>query len=205
MILYIIGLPRINTLFLRVDGSSFARLNCFSEVKNISGKDILINEQIRDKEVRVIDSTGEQIGIVPVKNALKLAQEKHLDLVKVAPQSRPPVCKIMDYGKFKYEQSKKEKEARKKQKVINIKEIRMSPKIEEHDFQVRVKNAYKFINDGDKVKITVRFRGREITHTTLGHEVLTKMADDLKEIANVEKMPKVEGKNMVMVLAPKQE
>ena len=111
----------------------------------------------------------------------------------------------MDYGKYKYEQSKREKEARKKQKVINIKEIRMSPKIEEHDFQVRVKNAHKFISEGDKVKVTVRFRGREITHTALGYEVLNKMAEELKEIANVEKMPKVEGKNMVMVLAPKQE
>jgi len=174
-------------------------------VKNISSKDLLINEQIRDKEVRVIDSNGEQIGIVPIKNALKLAQERQLDLVKVSPQSRPPVCKIMDYGKYKYEQSKREKEARKKQKVINIKEIRMSPKIEEHDFQVRVKNAHKFISEGDKVKVTVRFRGREITHTALGYEVLNKMAEELKEIANVEKMPKVEGKNMVMVLAPKQE
>ncbi|HHU69932.1 MAG TPA: translation initiation factor IF-3 [Thermoanaerobacterales bacterium] len=174
-------------------------------MKNISSKDLLINEQIRDKEVRVIDSNGEQIGIVPIKNALKLAQERQLDLVKVSPQSRPPVCKIMDYGKYKYEQSKREKEARKKQKVINIKEIRMSPKIEEHDFQVRVKNAHKFISEGDKVKVTVRFRGREITHTALGYEVLNKMAEELKEIANVEKMPKVEGKNMVMVLAPKQE
>ena len=127
-------------------------------MKNISSKDLLINEQIRDKEVRVIDSNGEQIGIVPIKNALKLAQERQLDLVKVSPQSRPPVCKIMDYGKYKYEQSKREKEARKKQKVINIKEIRMSPKIEEHDFQVRVKNAHKFISEGDKVKVTVRFR-----------------------------------------------
>lgn len=165
----------------------------------------MINEQIKDKEIRVIDSNGEQIGIMPIKKALKLAQEKQLDLVKVAPQAKPPVCRIMDYGKYKYEQSKKEKEARKKQKIINIKEIRMSPKIEEHDFQVRVRNAQRFINDGDKVKVTIRFRGREIAHTDLGLEVLEKMAQELKDIAIVEKKPKVEGKNMVMILSPKQE
>jgi len=165
----------------------------------------LINEQIKDKEIRVIDSNGEQIGIMPIKKALKLAQEKQLDLVKVAPQAKPPVCRIMDYGKYKYEQSKKEKEARKKQKIINIKEIRMSPKIEEHDFQVRVRNAQRFINDGDKVKVTIRFRGREIAHTDLGQEVLEKMAEELRDIALVEKKPKVEGKNMVMILSPKQE
>jgi translation initiation factor IF-3 len=165
----------------------------------------LINEQIKDKEIRVIDSNGEQIGIMPIKKALKLAQEKQLDLVKVAPQAKPPVCRIMDYGKYKYEQSKKEKEARKKQKIINIKEIRMSPKIEEHDFQVRVRNAQRFINDGDKVKVTIRFRGREIAHTDLGQEVLEKMAEELRDIAIVEKKPKVEGKNMVMILSPKQE
>lgn len=165
----------------------------------------MINEQIKDKEIRVIDSNGEQIGIMPIKKALKLAQEKQLDLVKVAPQAKPPVCRIMDYGKYKYEQSKKEKEARKKQKIINIKEIRMSPKIEEHDFLVRVRNAQRFINDGDKVKVTIRFRGREIAHTDLGQEVLEKMAEELKDIAIVEKKPKVEGKNMVMILSPKQE
>ncbi|MDI3540476.1 Translation initiation factor IF-3 [Koleobacter methoxysyntrophicus] len=165
----------------------------------------MINEQIKDKEIRVIDSNGEQIGIMPIKKALKLAQEKQLDLVKVAPQAKPPVCRIMDYGKYKYEQSKKEKEARKKQKIINIKEIRMSPKIEEHDFQVRVRNAQRFINDGDKVKVTIRFRGREIAHTDLGQEVLEKMAEELRDIAIVEKKPKVEGKNMVMILSPKQE
>lgn len=165
----------------------------------------MINEQIKDKEIRVIDSNGEQIGIMPIKKALKLAQEKQLDLVKVAPQAKPPVCRIMDYGKYKYEQSKKEKEARKKQKIINIKEIRMSPKIEEHDFQVRVRNAQRFINDGDKVKVTIRFRGREIAHTDLGQGVLEKMAEELRDIAIVEKKPKVEGKNMVMILSPKQE
>lgn len=165
----------------------------------------MINEQIKDKEIRVIDSNGEQIGIMPIKKALKLAQEKQLDLVKVAPQAKPPVCRIMDYGKYKYEQSKKEKEARKKQKIINIKEIRMSPKIEEHDFQVRVRNAQRFINDGDKVKVTIRFRGREIAHTDLGQGVLEKMAEELRDIALVEKKPKVEGKNMVMILSPKQE
>ncbi|MDI3534558.1 MAG: translation initiation factor [Thermosediminibacterales bacterium] len=176
----------------------------FWEVKNIS-KDLLINEQIRDKEVRVIDINGNQIGIMQTKQALKLAREKQYDLVKVAPQAKPPVCRIMDYGKYKYEQSKKEKEARKKQKVINIKEIRMSPNIEEHDFQVRVRNALRFLKDGNKVKATIRFRGRQITHSALGQEVLERLAEELKDFGVIERKPKVEGRNMIMILAPKQD
>lgn len=176
----------------------------FGEVKNIS-KDLLINEQIRDKEVRVIDINGNQIGIMQTKQALKLAREKQYDLVKVAPQAKPPVCRIMDYGKYKYEQSKKEKEARKKQKVINIKEIRMSPNIEEHDFQVRVRNALRFLKDGNKVKATIRFRGRQITHSALGQEVLERLAEELKDFGVIERKPKVEGRNMIMILAPKQD
>jgi translation initiation factor IF-3 len=139
-----------------------------------------------------------------LKEALRHAQEAQLDLVKIVPDAKPPVCKIMDYGKFKYEQSKREKEARKNQRIINIKEIRMNPNIEEHDFQVRVKNAQRFLKDGDKVKVTIKFRGREITHTKLGEEVLKKMADSVQEIGFIEKQPLIEGRNMIMVLSPKQ-
>nr|WP_222926331.1 translation initiation factor IF-3 [Fervidicola ferrireducens] len=163
-----------------------------------------VNYEIKAREVRVIDVDGKQLGIMPLKEALKLAQERQLDLVKVAPQAKPPVCKIMDYGKYKYEQSKKEKEARKNQKVISVKEIRMSPNIEEHDFQVRVKSALRFLDDGNKVKVTVRFRGREITHTQLGEDVLKRLAESVKEKAIVEKPPVIEGRNMVMILSPKQ-
>ena len=129
-----------------------------------SNKDIQINEEIRDKEVRLIDTNGEQLGIMSSKQALEIAMERELDLVKIAPQAKPPVCKIMDYGKFTFEQSKREKEARKNQKVINVKEIRFSPKIEEHDLNVKARNAQKFLKDGNKVKVTIRFRGREIDH-----------------------------------------
>ncbi|WP_049817954.1 translation initiation factor IF-3 [Thermosediminibacter oceani] len=167
-------------------------------------KELEVNYEIKAREVRVIDVDGKQLGIMPLKEALKIAQERQLDLVKVAPQAKPPVCKIMDYGKYKYEQSKREKEARKNQKVISIKEIRMSPNIEEHDFQVRVKNALRFLDDGNKVKVTIRFRGREITHTQLGEEVLKRLADSVKEKGIVEKPPVIEGRNMVMILSPKQ-
>jgi translation initiation factor IF-3 len=139
-----------------------------------------------------------------VKEGLGIAQEKGLDLVEVAPNARPPVCKIMDYGKYKYEQSKKEKEARKKQKVITIKELKLRLKIEEHDFQVKVRNAIRFLTKGDKVKVTIMFRGREIAHPDLGKELCEKFANELVEYAKIEKEPKVEGRNMIMVLAPKQ-
>lgn len=152
----------------------------------------------------MIDSNGKQLGIMPFKEALRYAQEAQMDLVKIVPDAKPPVCKIMDYGKYKYEQSKREKEARKNQRVINIKEIRMNPNIEEHDFQVRVKNAQRFLNDGNKVKVTIKFRGREITHTKLGEEVLKKMAESVKELGFVEKPPLIEGRNMIMVISPKQ-
>nr|WP_244269707.1 translation initiation factor IF-3 [Caldanaerovirga acetigignens] len=163
-----------------------------------------VNYEIKAREVRVIDVDGKQLGIMPLKEALRLAQERQLDLVKVAPQAKPPVCKIMDYGKYKYEQSKREKEARKNQKVISVKEIRMSPNIEEHDFQVRVKSALRFLDDGNKVKVTVRFRGREITHTQLGEDVLKRLAESVKEKAVIEKPPVIEGRNMVMILSPRQ-
>jgi len=167
-------------------------------------RDIQVNHEIRAREVRVIAADGEQLGIMPIREALRRAQEAQLDLVRVASTAKPPVCKIMDYGKFKYEQSKKEKEARKKQKVINIKEIRMNPNIDEHDFQVRAKNTLKFLEDGDKVKASIRFRGREISHSKLGEEVLNKLADIVKDVAFVERRPKVEGRNMIMILSPRQ-
>ena len=165
--------------------------------------ELRINEEIKAKEVRVISSSGEQLGIMPIRDALKIAQEQELDLVEVAPTAKPIVCRIMDYGKYKYEQNKREREARKKQKVINIKEVRMTPKIESHDFNVKAKAAYKFLSDGDKVKATIRFRGREIVHAELGQKILTDLYEFVKEIATIERAAKVEGKNMVMILAPK--
>ncbi|MGB9976684.1 MULTISPECIES: translation initiation factor IF-3 [Thermovenabulum] len=167
-------------------------------------KELEVNHEIKAKEVRVIDVDGKQLGIMPIKEALRLAQERQLDLVKVAANAKPPVCKIMDYGKYKYEMSKKEKEARKNQKVINIKEIRMSPSIETHDFMVRVKSALRFLEDGNKVKVTIKFRGREIAHSQIGEEVLKRFAESVKEKGEVEKPPTIEGRNMIMMLAPKQ-
>lgn len=152
----------------------------------------------------MISPEGKQLGIMPLREAIRQAQEVQLDLVRVASDANPPVCKIMDYGKFKYEQSKREKEARKNQRVINIKEIRMNPNIDDHDFQVRVKNALKFLKDGDKVKVTIRFRGRQIAHSKLGEDVLNRMAEAIKDVGVVEKKPKVEGRNMIMILSPKQ-
>lgn len=149
--------------------------------------------------------TGEQLGIMLVRDALRIAQEKELDLVEVAPHAKPPVCRIMDYGKYRYEQSKREREARKKQKIIEIKEIRMTPKIESHDFQVKVKAAQKFLSDGDKVKAIIRFRGREIVHADLGKELLMQLFASVKEHAVLEREPKIEGKNMIMIIAGKSE
>lgn len=153
----------------------------------------------------MVDTDGNQLGIMPTREALKLAEEKQMDLVEIAPQAKPPVCRIMDFGKYKYEQSKREKEARKKQKIIDIKEVKMRPNIEDHDFLVKAKNAARFLKDGDKVKATMIFRGREIVHTQLGRILLVRLAEDLKEICNVERQPKLEGKNMIMILTPKQD
>ncbi len=166
-------------------------------------KDWRVNEDIRVKEVRLVSEDGEQLGIVPIKEALQIALEKSVDLVEVAPSAKPPVCRLMDYGKFKFEQSKRDKEARKKQKIISIKEVKMRPNIEDHDFDVKTKNARKFLSAGDKVKFTIMFRGREITHPELGQKLCQQFAADLADISTVEKMPKVEGKNMVMILLPK--
>lgn len=163
----------------------------------------MINEEIRDKEVRVIDADGSMLGIMSAKEAQKIANSKNQDLVKIAPQAVPPVCRIMDYGKYKFELAKKEKEAKKKQRIIDVKEIRVSPVIEEHDFEFKAKNAQKFLQDGDKVKISVKFRGRELNHTSLGEAVLDKFAKFLESHGTVEKKPKLEGKNMIMVMAPR--
>ncbi len=162
-----------------------------------------VNEEIRDREVRLIGEGGEQLGIMSAAAALNIAIEKDLDLVKIAPGSNPPVCKIMDYGKYRFEQSKREKEARKNQRVIEIKEIRMSPSIGENDFLVKLKNGQKFLADGDRVKVTVRFRGREMAHTNIGEELLRDFADKCAELANLDKQPKLEGRNMSIFLSPK--
>jgi len=164
----------------------------------------MINEEIRDKEVRVIDSDGSMLGIMPIKEALNRAAAANLDLVKIAPQAVPPVCKIMDYGKYMFELAKKEKEARKNQKVINMKEVWIKPTINDHDFAFKAKNAYKFLKDGDKVKVSIRFRGREMHHASLGEDVLNRFAQAVAEVGTVEKKPKLEGKSMVMILNPKQ-
>ncbi|CCO07270.1 Translation initiation factor IF-3 [Desulforamulus hydrothermalis Lam5 = DSM 18033] len=151
----------------------------------------------------MVDADNNQLGIMSVKEALRLAEERQLDLVEVAPQAKPPVCRIMDYGKFKYEQSKREKEAKKKQRIIQVKEVKLRPRIEEHDYIVKAKNAERFLKDGDKVKVTIMFRGREIVHTELGKKLLDRLAEDLKELCLVERQAKLEGKNMIMILAPK--
>jgi len=171
----------------------------------IISKDWKINDEIRAKEVRLVGDDGEQMGIVPTSEALRIAEERELDLVEVAPSAKPPVCRFMDYGKFKFEQSKREKEARKKQKIISIKEVKMRPNIEDHDFEVKSKNARKFLSAGDKLKFTVMFRGREITHPELGLRLAEKFAEDLSDISVIEKAAKVEGRNMTMILVPKKE
>ena len=171
-------------------------------MKNIS-KDFSINEEIREKEVRLIGNDGEQLGVVSSNEARRLAEESDLDLVMISPNAKPPVCKIMDYGKFVYEQSKKEKEAKKKQKVISIKEIRVSLTIEEHDIDIKAKNARKFLLDGDKVKITVRFRGREMELGHIAERILNNFTTKLEDVSIIEKKPKREGRSMTLVLGPK--
>ncbi len=166
-------------------------------------QELPINEQIRAREVQVIDEQGTKKEVMKLNDALDLAYEKKLDLVLVAPNAEPPVCKIMNYGKYKFEQTKREKEAKKKQKVLEVKEIRITPNIEQHDFEFKVKNARKFIEDGNKVKITVRFRGRELNYVKLGEDNLNKFIDALSDIASPEKKAILEGKNMFIILAKK--
>ena len=171
------------------------------EGKTIS--ELFINEQIRDKEVRVIGEDGEQLGIMSAREALQLAEEAGVDLVKIAPTAKPPVCKIVDYGKFKYEQTRKEKEAKKKQKVIEIKEIRLSPNIDTNDLNTKVNAAKKFLSKGDRVKVTLRFRGREMAHMAASKHILDDFAQALADVSVVEKAPKVEGRSMTMFLTEK--
>lgn len=168
-------------------------------------QELPVNRQIRAKEVQLIGENGEKLGVVSLEEALEKAEQKNLDLVLVAPNAKPVVCKIMNYGKYKFEQAKKEKEAKKKQKVLEIKEIRVTPNIEEHDFGFKLKNLRKFLTDGNKVKITVRFRGREINNSNAGEVVLNKFIENLEDIATVEKKPKLEGRNMFAILAKKAE
>lgn len=185
-------------------GLTFSKSIFLLEVFYIK-QELEINEQIREKEVQLIDENGTKLGTMSSKEALDIADERNLDLVLVAPNGNPPVCKIMNYGKYKFEQSKKEKEAKKKQKVAELKELRITPNIDEHDFNFKCRNARKFIEDGAKVKVTVRFRGRELNYVKLGEETLNRFAEELSDIAVIEKKPLLEGKNMFIILNKKSE
>lgn len=173
------------------------------EVSGIAIQNHQINEEIRDREVRLISDTGEQMGIMSSSEALKVAEDKELDLVKISPNAKPPVCKLMEYGKYRFEQAKKEKEARKNQHIVEVKEIRMSPVIDVADFNVKLRNAQKFLNEGNRVKVTVRFRGREMAHTDIGRQLLLRFAGDCEEIAVLDKSPKLDGRHMNIFLSPK--
>ncbi|SKA07972.1 bacterial translation initiation factor 3 (bIF-3) [Selenihalanaerobacter shriftii] len=165
-------------------------------------KDLRVNERIKAREVRVIGNEGDQIGIMPLKKGLNLAKERGLDLVQVAPNANPPVCRILDYGKYKYEQAKKAKEAKKNQNVMNVKEVQMSVKIEEHDFNVKLDMAERFLDNKDKVKVKIKFRGREITHKELGYDLMEDFYAELGDKAKMESKPNMEGRNMIMILTP---
>ncbi len=176
----------------------------FRRCFNISNKpEQQINEEIRDKEIRVVSDDGEQLGIMSAAEALKIAESRNLDLVKIAPMAKPPVCKIMDYGKFRFEKAKKEKEAKKNQKTIEIKEIRLSLNIDTHDFDTKINHARKFISSGNKVKVSIRFRGREMAHPELGLTIMNRCAEAMADCASIEKPAKLEGRQMLMFLAPK--
>ncbi|WP_178411856.1 translation initiation factor IF-3 [Peptostreptococcaceae bacterium] len=166
-------------------------------------KEVAINEQIREKEVRVISADGEQLGVMPIKEAQGLANSKSLDLVMISPNAKPPVCKVMDYGKYRYEQARKEKEAKKKQKTVNVKEVRLRPGIEQNDLNTKAKQAMKFLSKGDKVKVELRFRGRELGHKDLGKDVMLKFIEAVKEFGEPAKAPTFEGNNMVVIIDPK--
>ena len=192
-----------NTCVLKLERNfSFELFIIFWRCLGIS-KENQINEEIRDKEVRVISADGEQVGVMSAKEALSLAEKSNLDLVKIAPNAVPPVCKIMDYGKFKFEQAKREKEAKKKQKVMDIKEVRLSLNIDTGDFNTKVNHAIRFLKDGDKVKVSIRFRGREMAHTDNGIVIMQRFADACSENGSVEKPAKLEGRSMLMFLVPK--
>ncbi|TDX49073.1 translation initiation factor IF-3 [Orenia marismortui] len=179
----------------------------FFLVKNLGGAykistDLRVNERIRARQVRVVDNEGEQVGVMPLKKALSIAEERGFDLVEVAPQAKPPVCKIMDYGKYKYEQAKKAKEAKKNQNVMKVKEVQMSVKIEDHDFNVKVNMAKRFLNNKDKVKVRIRFRGREIAHKDLGYELMDRFAEEVKDLGRVSSKASMEGRHMLMFITP---
>jgi translation initiation factor IF-3 len=174
-----------------------------TEVLAISKLAHQINEDIRDKEIRLIDEGGEQLGIMSCQDALNIAYDKNCDLVKISPGANPPVCKIMDYGKYKFEQSKRDKEAKRHQHVVEIKEIRMSPVIDTNDFNVKLKNGQKFLKEGDRLKVTIRFRGRQMAHTEIGAGILERFAEACADCASLDKNPKLEGRNMSMFLSPK--
>ena len=174
-----------------------------AEKEGISITDLMINDQLRDKEVRLIDADGTQMGVMPGRDAQRIADEKRLDLVKISPTAKPPVCKIMDYSKFRFEQSKKEKEARKKQRTIDIKELRLSPNTDTHDVQVKIRRAIDFLKGGDKVKVSIRFRGRELGRTEIGYSILNDFAQKVSEVGQIEKPPKMEARSMAMFLSPK--
>jgi len=161
-----------------------------------------INDRIRSNEIRLIDETGENVGVVTPNRAMMMAEDAGLDLVEISPNANPPVCKIMDFGKFKYEQQKRESEARKKQKVIEVKEVKFRPNTDKHDYEVKMRNVLKFLGNGDKVKVTLRFRGREMAHQDLGRALLLRVAEDTKEDGKVEHMPKMEGRQMIMIIGP---
>ena len=189
-------------IFYAYGMKTYAKLT--QEVLTIS-KETRINEEIRDKELRVIDETGEMIGIMSRDEALRLAEEKKLDLVNISPNAKPPVCKILDYGKYRYEMQKREKEAKKKQKTMQVKEIRLSTFIEDHDIQVKAKTAIKFPKDGDKLKVSLRFRGRERDYVARGQEVMEKFAEAVSEVGEIDRKPKFEGRSLTMTLSPKKD
>ncbi|HCI47460.1 MAG TPA: translation initiation factor IF-3 [Rhodospirillaceae bacterium] len=162
-----------------------------------------VNDMIDNAKVRLVDADGEMVGVVDIEEAMRRADEAGMDLVEIAAQADPPVCKVLDYGKFRYEQQKRQNEARKKQKITDVKEIKVRPNIDDHDYEVKMRNARRFIDSGDKVKVTLRFRGREMAHQDLGIQVLERIRDDLEEIAKVEQMPKMEGRQAIMVLQPR--
>jgi translation initiation factor IF-3 len=169
----------------------------------IAIKDLRVNDEIRAREVRLVGDGGEQLGIVALRDALRMALERRVDLVEVSPTSRPPVCRLMDYGRFKYEQQKRERESRKKQHVVSVKEIKMRPTIDDHDYEFKKRNAARFLEEGDKVKVTVTFRGREIVHSEHARVLLNKMAQEVEAQGLVERAARVEGRAMIMILAPK--
>jgi len=186
---------------IRVCGSAFSVSASTSRATAINER-TRVNQQIRISPVRVIDPQGEQLGILPIERALEIAEEQSLDLVEVAPNARPPVCRIMDYGKFRYEEQRKAREARKKQHQVHLKEVKMRPGIEDHDFDFKLRHARRFLEEGNKVKVTMMFRGRQMAHPELGREVLSRVAEEVSDLGKVESHPTMEGRSMTMVIAP---